>query len=247
MSKTNSLVKNKEFQQVLKNYQPNQDNLEFTAKMEFVFMVGPTASGRNTLIDILVESGRYRYIISDTTRYPRPNNGVMEVNGREYWFVSEDSFLSGLEKGEYLEAAIIHEQQVSGISLRELKETYKTGKIAIDEIEVEGALTLRKLFPKSLFVFLLPPSFEIWMDRLNSRGDMHEEEFKRRLTSALYEIESAIECDFYQFVINNEIHEAATAVDELAKGRQPDSNKQAHGIEHAKNLVNNIKQYLATL
>src|SRR5690606_15942046 len=157
----------------------------------------------------------------------------MEKNGVEYWFTSEDDLLNGLEGGAYLEAAVIHGQQVSGISIAELDQARISGKIAIDEIEVEGAKNIYKYKKDTLFVFLLPPTFDIWMQRLNGRGHMEKAELIRRLSSAREEIAAALESDFYQFVINNDIHEAAMAVDELANGRQPDEEKQAHGRNHA--------------
>ena len=91
-------------------------------------MISVTAGGRNTIIDQLLKSGDFHYIISDTTRHKRANNGVMEQDGREYWFRSEDEILADLKAGNFLEAAIIHNQHVSGISIRELKKASKRVK-----------------------------------------------------------------------------------------------------------------------
>jgi guanylate kinase len=82
------------------------------------------------------------------------------------------------------------------------------------------------------------------MERLRARGNMPEDEVRRRLQSAQEEITVALQSDFYQFVINNEIHEAAQAVDELANGREPNPDKQRLGRNHAEQLVVDVRLYL---
>lgn len=240
----NHLTHLEDFKALLNGYRPSDDSLALLHDIPFVLLVGPTAAGRNTLINLLVDTGRYHYTVSDTTRQPRENNGVLEQNGVEYWFKSEADFLQGLEQGAYLEAAVIHNQQVSGISIAELKRAHQSGKIAIDEIEVVGAEVIHGYKPNALFVFLLPPTFDVWMQRLRGRGAMDEGEVRRRLVSAREEITAAIEMDFYQFVINNEIHEAAVAVDELANGRPVDEEKQQRGRDHAEQLLVDVRLYL---
>lgn len=236
-----------DFRRVLAAYEPSPETKQTLAETSVVLLVGPTAAGRNTLINILVGTGRYHYIVSDTTRLPRVNNGVPEQDGVEYWFKSEDEFLSGLEQGAYLEAAIIHNQQVSGISVAELAQASRDGKIALSEIEPDGAAHIHSYTPGKLFVFLLPPSFDVWMERIHGRGEMTHEELVRRLTSAQEEIATALAADYYQFVVNNEVHEAATAVDELANGRSPDMAKQARGRDHAEQLLVDVQLYLESI
>lgn len=244
MENVNKLVHIAEFQKILANYHPSADSLKILEQTRLVLLVGPTAAGRNTLIKLLEDTGRYHFILSNTTRRPRANNGVMERDGVEYWFTKEEEFLEGLQQGKYLEAAIIHGQQVSGISIDELDKARKSGLIAIDEVEVEGAGNVYIQKPDALFVFLLPPSFDVWMQRLRGRGEMEESEVIRRLKSAREEITAALNEDFYQFVINNEIHEAAMAVDELANGRQVDAAKQQLGRNHAEQLAIDVQLYL---
>ena len=234
-----------DFEQALKNYTPSKKTVEILKGMPLVSLIGPTASGRNTLINLLIQSGRYHVVVSDTTRKPRSNNGVMEQNGVEYWFKSEEEFLKGLQDGVYLEAAIIHKQQVSGINSADIEAASKADKIAINEIEINGAGNLHKFKPDTLFIFLLPPSFDVWMERIRGRGDVDEAELYRRLESALTEISSALQEDYYQFVVNYEIHEAAAAVDEIANGRALDDEKQQIGKDHAEQLLVDIQLFLA--
>jgi guanylate kinase len=233
------------FERVLKNYRPSDQTLKILQDIPLVLLVGPTASGRNTLINILVETSRYHSIISDTTRNKRANKGIMEQNGIEYWFKTEDEFLTGLRDGRYLEAAIIHRQQVSGINISQLEAATRAHKTAINEVEINGATHIHEYKLNTLCIFLLPPTFDIWMERIKLRGDCDDNELRRRLESAHTEISDALSKSFYQFVINFEIHEAAAAVDELANGRIVDMAKQRLGRDHAEQLLIDVQLFLA--
>lgn len=233
-----------EFETVLKSYKPSPATIKTLQSIPLVLMVGPTASGRNTLINILVKTGHYYYMVSSTTRSKRANNGIMEQDGVEYWFKNEASFLRDLKAGEFLEAAVIHRQQVSGVHVAQLKEAATGHKIAINEVEISGGVTLHAYKPDTLCVFLLPPTFDVWMQRLQARGHMSDDEVRRRLQSAVSEISLALSLDYYQFVVNYEIHEAAEAVDELANGRSVDNEKQQRGRDHAEQLLIDIRLFL---
>lgn len=246
MENQNKLLHIAAFRKILAGYRPSPQTIAALQDTPLVLMVGPTAAGRNTLINILLQTGRYHYLVSDTTRRPRKNNGVLEQNGVEYWFKTEAEFLQGLKDGAYLEAAIIHNQQVSGMSVRELEAAKTAGVIAINEVQPDGARNVHSYSPDKLIVFLLPPAFDVWMNRLRARGSMQEDEIRRRLKSAVGEITEALSQDYYHFVINNEIHEAAVAVDELANGRLPDAEKQRHGRDHAEQLAVDVQLYLAS-
>lgn len=233
-----------EFEAILKTYMPSAANLESLEKLQLVILAGPTAAGRNTLINLLIKTGRYHSVVSDTTRPKRFNNGIFERNGVEYWFITEQDFLDGLKQGNYLEAALIHRQQVSGVNITRLDGTLKAGKIAISDIENKGVATYHDYKPDTLCIFLLPPGFDVWMQRIRRRGDVDEAELRRRLESAVLEISDALKKDYYQFVVNYEIHDAAQAVDELANGRELDPAKQQIGRDHAEQLLIDVQLFL---
>lgn len=247
IQKTKTLLRHlEEFEYILKTYSPSKQTLETLESIPLVLMVGPTAAGRNTLINLLVKTGRYYYVVSNTTRKPRANNGVMEQNGVEYWFKTEDEFLQELKSGNFLEAAVIHRQQVSGINISQLESASKEGKIAINEVEIVGAEHIEAYKPDTLLIFLLPPNFEVWMERIRGRGDIDNAELRRRLESAQTEITQALHEDYYQFVVNHEVHEAAVVVDELANGRASDPVKQQLGRNHAEQLLVDVQLFLAS-
>src|SRR5664279_1435267 len=109
----NQLKRIDEFRTILDGYQLSPTAAQTLAQTKLVLLVAPTASGRNTIIHELLKTDQYHFVVSDTTRQPRINNGELEQNGREYWFRSEEEVLDELKRGEFLEAAIIHNQQVS--------------------------------------------------------------------------------------------------------------------------------------
>ena len=118
---TTHLKHKEQFQEILRHYRVSDHGISVLHKVNFVGMLGITSSGRNTIMDKLVEDDDFTYIVSDTTRPPRKNNGILEKSGEVYWFRQEEEMLQDLEEGLFLEAELIHDQQVSGVSIRELE------------------------------------------------------------------------------------------------------------------------------
>ena len=181
----NELKNLDKFRKILSSYKLSPELINDLNKIKLILISAPTSVGRNTVIRELVNSGEYYFIVSDTTRHPRFNDGVMEENGGPYWFKSEEEVLSGLEQGNYFGPAIIHNQQVSGMHVDEIIKASKLNKVQVTEMEVQGVADLTKIKHDIITIFMLPPSFEEWMNRLKHRGKMSSEEFKRRLTSAV--------------------------------------------------------------
>jgi len=239
----NELQHRDEFTEILANYQLSDSAKKSLLRIKLVLLVGPSSSGRNTIISELLKSGKYHYIVSDTTRKPRENNGVLEQNGREYWFRTEEELLADLQKGEFLEAAIIHDQQVSGISMRELEVAAAEGKVAINEIEVVGAHNIQAAKPDGLFFFVVPPSFDEWMVRMSARGELPADEVRRRLSSAVQEITTALSRPYYRFIVNDTFAHAAKRIDAIVNGETvPNDQEQAKDV--AGRILNETKRYL---
>ena len=86
----NELKHLSEYQKILKSYKVSEDLTTALARVKLVLLSAPAGVGRNTIINKLVENGDFYFLISDTTRQPRFNNGVLEQNGSPYWFKSEE-------------------------------------------------------------------------------------------------------------------------------------------------------------
>lgn len=145
------------------------------------------------------------------------NNGVMERNGVEYYFVSEQEFMDGLKEGSYLEAEVLHKQQVSGISLKELKRIKEAGKIAINEVGRLGAENIHSASSNPNFIFVALPSFEEWVERLEGRGEISMEERMRRMQSAEEELQAALDAPYFKFVINDQMGKAVMSIRDIVE------------------------------
>lgn len=241
----NQLLHIDEFREALADYRLSETALQTLAELQLVLIVGPTSSGRNTIIRELVKTGGYHFIVSDTTREPRANDGVMEQDGVEYWFRTEEEMLQEIRAGEFLEAAIIHNQQVSGVSIRELAKARDSQKIAINEVEVRGADNAYRAKPDAVIIFSVPPGFPKWMERLHKRGALPEDEIRRRLESACLEFDAALTHDYYRFIINDDIDEAVAVVDGMVRLGQHDRYREALARDLVKNLYQQTRNYLA--
>jgi guanylate kinase len=234
----NQLVHLAEFRQILENYQISDTSKKILEKIKLVLMVAPSATGRNTVIRELLKSQQYHFIISDTTRQPRNNNGVLEQDGRDYWFRTEAQILQELHSGEFLEAEIIHNQQVSGISLRELKKAQDDNKIAIDDVDIGGVSHVLQAKPDTIAIVMLPPSFEEWQRRIRTRGKMRAEEYTRRMQTAIKIFKETLSQTQYKFVINDNIENAITQVKQLVQHDVVDPTSQKRARRLAEQLLN---------
>ncbi len=236
-----------QFDAALKNYHYSDTAKQILADTKLVLLVGATASGRNTAIRELLKSGDYHFIISDTTRAPRQNNGVLEQHGVEYFFRSEEEMLQEIEEGYFLEAEVIHGRQVSGISMRELKLTTDEHKIAITDVDIGGLQNVLALKPDTVAILMLPPNFEVWQRRIKGRGDMAPEVYRSRLETAVRIFETAKNIPGLHYVVNDDVTRCAQEVDALAKGQAAnlDTEKSAH--ELLDELLAATKQTLANL
>jgi guanylate kinase len=232
------------FKEILVNYAPSKQLLGLLKKEKFVLLVAPTAAGRNTIIKNLVNNRQYHYVISDTTRPPRINNGQAEKSGVEYWFKTEEEFLSELKKGRYLEAAIIHDQQVSGINMGELLRSINSKKTAITDIDIKGCNTIQKYSNTVVPIFILPPEYKEWIYRLDGRGKMTDVEKNRRLRSAYHEIKNALDTPYFKFVTNRDLQETTNTINSYISDLNFNLPDQAKEKNHAQELLKELKKVL---
>jgi guanylate kinase len=153
--------------------------------------------------------------------------------------------LQALRDGLFLEAALIHNQQVSGTSVRELKIALETNKTALAEIEIVGAGKVHVAKPDTIIIFNVPPSFDVWMHRLNKRTVLPEEEVRRRLETALVEYEAALTHDYYRIVINNDVMATTRKIDAIARQDAHDPSEEYAGRELVKGLHQQTQDWLS--
>jgi guanylate kinase len=169
-----------------------------------VVLAGPTAVGKGTVAAYIRDNFPEVWLsVSVTTRTPRPG----ETDGVHYHFVDDAEFERMRQAGELLEAAVVHGMASYGTPRRPVEEALAAGRMALLEIDLQGARQVRETMPEAMFVFLKPPSWEELVRRLVGRGTETEEERVRRLETARDEL--AAEPEFDVTIVNHEVHAAA--------------------------------------
>ena len=150
------------------------------------------------------------YSVSCTTRRPRAG----EVDGRDYYFLSTIEFEGARERGEFAESAEVH-GKLYGTLRREVERVLASGRHVLMDIDVQGAAQFRKVFPRSVLVFVLPPSTDVLIARLRARKTENAAQLALRLESAVKEIGAAPE---YEYVLVNDeldraVHSLSAIID----------------------------------
>lgn len=165
-------------------------------------VTAPSGAGKTSLVGaLLAVDPHVKLSISCTTRAPRPG----EVDGVDYRFVTDSQFMQMLEAGEFLESAEVHGSRY-GTSQKWVEEQLQAGEDILLEIDWQGAAQVRKLFPNTISIFILPPSVEELERRLNKRGQDSAEVIAVRLANAREEISHVGEFDYV--IINDKFDEA---------------------------------------
>lgn len=169
-----------------------------------VVLAGPTAVGKGTLSAHVREHYPDVWLsVSATTRHPRPG----EVEGVHYHFVDEAEFARMEREGELLESAVVHGHNHYGTPRRAVEDALAAHRMALLEIDLQGARQVRATMPEALFVFLAPPSWDELVRRLVGRGTEDQEERSRRLETA--KVEMAAEDEFDVTIVNDDVRRAA--------------------------------------
>ncbi len=172
------------------------------SKGSHLFVIsGPSGVGKNTIIrEIMNRVDGLSYSVSHTTRPPRKG----EVNGRDYYFVDEETFKKMIENGEFVEWAKVYSDYY-GTSFFSIREKLSQGKDVILDLDVQGGMNIKRYFKNSTLIFVLPPSIEELKKRLKKRGT-DERTIEERLSNLKYEIEMAKSYDF--IVLNDRLEDA---------------------------------------
>jgi guanylate kinase len=167
-----------------------------------VIISAPSGGGKTTITRaLLAKRVDLGYSVSCTTRKPRAG----EVDGRDYYFLSRSEFIDRLEAGGFAESAEVHGNWY-GTLHEEIQRVLAAGRHVVMDIDVQGATQLRRSFPGSVTVFVLPPSGDVLLDRLRSRQTESRGEVLARLQSALQELRAV---DEYEYIVINEVVDEA--------------------------------------
>jgi len=205
-------------EQMITVYEPTPETVELVQNSNITLLVGISGAGKDTIKKKLLEKDGYSDITSHTTRPPRMNNNVLEQDGQEYHFVSVETAQDMLVQKAFIEAKLVH-GTVYGTSTDEVRRAHDQHKIAVTDIDVQGVDEYKQLSQDVIAIFILPPSFEIWRQRLMQRyesAEAFDEEWPKRRTSAVQELQQALSVPYYHFIINDELARSVQIADEIA-------------------------------
>jgi guanylate kinase len=171
--------------------------------LDIIVLTAPSGAGKTTIArGVMREMPDIQFSVSATTRAPRES----ETDGEDYHFVSEDTFRRLIDKGELLEYEEVYPGRLYG-TLREEVETKAAEDPVLLDIDVKGALNVKRLYgDDALVVFIAPPSMDELQRRLAQRGTESEDSLSTRTNRASMEMEARDRCD--AVVVNDEVDRA---------------------------------------
>ncbi len=174
----------------------------------------PSGAGKTSLCRALTESlGNLTHSVSYTTRKPRP----LEIDGRDYYFVTDDRFKDMIKAGDFAEWAQVHSNYY-GTSKRVLDDMINEGIDVILDIDTQGARQIKEKYPKAVFIFILPPSLEILEERLRNRRSDNDEEIRKRMRRARDEIKDYRMYDY--IIVNRDFDRALSELRAIVTGER---------------------------
>ena len=190
-----------------------------------IVLSGPSGVGKATVRKALFaqEGHNFTYSVSMTTRQPR----VGEVEGVDYYFVTEEEFEKRIRQGRLLEFARFVGNYY-GTPLEEVERLLSEDKEVILEIEVEGAMQVKAKMPDAVLIFIAPPSYDALKKRLLSRGTESEEIILERLQKAHRELTLAAGYDY--IVINDDVENAADRIRAIIRAEHARCRRSLNGF-----------------
>ena len=170
-----------------------------------IVIAGPSGVGKDTIAQKLIASrpDSFYFVVTATTRLAR----VGEVDGEDYFFVTNDEFAHMIDTDELLEWAIVY-NDFKGVPKQQIRDALASDKDVILRVDVQGAATIRKLIPNAVFVFLAAESEESLVQRLRDRRSETDSQLSLRIATARKEMNRVNEFDYY--VINRQDEQERT-------------------------------------
>lgn len=172
-------------------------------------VAAPSGGGKTSLVDTLIRrTPDIAVSISHTTRSKRPN----ETDGKDYFFISESTFLDMINRGEFVEYARVFNHYY-GTSVEQIAERLQAGIDIVLDIDWQGAQQIRRNFVDAVGIFVIPPSLKILQDRLTQRQQDDNKVIKERMECAKNEMSHYVEFDF--LIVNDDFNKAADELESI--------------------------------
>ena len=190
-----------------------------------IVLSGPSGSGKGTIVRELIKDEQFLLSISATTRGPRQG----EIEGVHYFFKTREEFEGMIQKNELLEYAQFCGNYY-GTPKAFIESSVKNGKDVILEIEVEGAMQIKKIYPEAIFIFVVPPSLTELENRLVGRATEQRDVIEQRLARAKEELSLYDQYDYV--VVNDRLVEALDEIKCIVRSEKLRSNHYKEKIEN---------------
>lgn len=173
----------------------------------------PSGGGKSTIVGHLLKSFNiFDFSVSATSRAPRGS----EVNGKEYFFLTQDEFKRRVLNGDFVEYEEVYPGLFYGTLKSEVERIWGNNKVILFDIDVMGGMNLKKLYgEKSLSLFIAPPSLETLRERLIKRGTDTPEAIEKRVAKA--EKEMQYSGNFDKILVNDDLQTALEEVEKIIK------------------------------
>lgn len=177
-------------------------------------VAAPSGAGKTSIVKELVKNlDKVETSISHTTREKRP----LETDGVDYFFISEQEFCKMIKNGDFVEYAHVFNNYY-GTSVAQIDARLKTGIDVVLDIDWQGAQQIKRLFPSSVGVFIVPPSLAALQERLHLRAQDDVEVIKRRMQQAQSEMSHYVEFDY--LIVNDDFSKAVSQLIAIVKSKR---------------------------
>ena len=186
-----------------------------------IIVSGPSGVGKDSVLKSLRLRGLpIHIVVTATTRAPRPE----EIPGRDYIFYSQEEFKLLVEQGGFIENSLVY-TDCKGIPKFQIADAIATRKDIIMRLDVQGAAKMKKLFPESILIFLIPRNIQEWFDRLQNRKTENEESLKVRIETVHNEMQHIQEFDY---IVINAASQLEKAVDTIVSIIEAEHHRTNH-------------------
>jgi guanylate kinase len=188
-----------------------------------IVISGPSGVGKDTVVQEMQKRGLpIHFVVTATTRPPREG----ETNGVDYFFYTKDEFAELIEQGELLEYAFVY-NDYKGIPKFQVRDAWTTGKDVVMRLDVQGAATIRELYPEALLIFLTTESEDELVRRLRARKTETPDELKMRIATARQELKRVSNFDYVVLNREDQIDRTVDTIEAIIRAEH-------HRVHHRK-------------
>lgn len=223
------------------SYVPSSSRLDSVRHVPLLFMVGVSGAGKDTVLRTLLQKypGYYEFMVSYTTRAIRSNQGIQEQDGVDYHFIDASTANRMLDEQRFVEVNW-YARNLYGTGIDEIAKTGALLKTVVKDVDVNGVDNYMTLGMNLVPVFLLPPSYSVWRERVKGRagaGTLDDTDARRRLEAAYTELKAAQDRSYYSVLVNDDLHETVDAIHTYMQGSHKKPLRSPEALEVLDKLI----------